>query len=49
MAVSTDAVLRDPVTEVGDSSLPELISFGPVQPRNVEVRAMDVLVSRQLK
>ena len=48
MTVSTDAVLRDPVTEVGDSYI-YLISLGPVQPRNVEVRATDVLVSMQLK
>jgi len=42
----TDAVLRDPVTEVGDLSY--LIMFFPVQPKNVEFRATDVLVSGQL-
>jgi len=47
MAVSADAALRDPLTEVRDISYP--IPIGPVQPRNVEFRETDVLVSDQVK
>jgi len=38
---------RDPATEVGD--IEHLISLGPVQPRNIEFKGTDVLVSGQIK
>ena len=37
---------RDPATEVGDIEI--LISLGPVQPRNIEFKGTDVLVSGQI-